>query len=521
MIFQFGGFRLDTERLELRRDNTPVAVEPQVFDLLRLLIENRDRIVSRDEFLEAVWNGRIVSEATLSSRMNAVRRAVGDDGKRQDVIRTLPRRGFRFIQPVTAGVDTSEPGDGRDTVLDALPLPQADKPSIAVLPFTNLSADPEQAYFADGIAEDIITALSRFHWFSVIARNASFIYRGAAVDLRQVADELGVHFVLEGSVRKVGERVRITAQLIEAPSGRQVWADRFDRDLHDIFAVQDEITESIAGAAAPSFVTAEARRIERKAPESFDAWDFTIRGNWHLWRLDKDNLSEARRNFEAAIDLDPGNSMALAGLALACSWQVVWGWAENADAARDLADESAQRAVAADEHDAWAHAVLSTVQVHRRRLDAAARAARRALELNPNLAFAELALGAALAWSGEYDATMEHTRKARQLSPRDPAHAWFTLMGICAAFVVGRYEEQVEMAQKMTEAAPDHPAGWRLLAAGYGLLGRQAEAQAAVKGLLRVVPHFTIELARTSTTGIQEKDLERLLDGLRKAGVPE
>ena len=232
-------------------------------------------------------------------------------------------------------------------------------------------------------------------------------------------------------------------------------------------------------------------------------------------------MVEARKLFQAANELDPNNVLALSGMALAFSWEVVWGWAEDPDAMRDLADETARRAVAADEHDAWAHASLSTVNLHRRRLDAAARTARRALELNPNLAAAEFALAGALAWSGDYDATMEHVDKAERLSPRDPAHAWFTLQRVCAAFVVGRYEEQVEWAEKMTEAAPDHPAGWRFLAAGYGLLGRPAEARAAARGLLRVVPHFTIELARTSTTGIQDKDLERLLDGLRKAGIPE
>ncbi len=384
-----------------------------------------------------------------------------------------------------------------------------------------MSGDPEQEYFADGIAEDIITALSRFSWFFVIARNSSFTYKGEAVDVQRVARELGVQYVLEGSVRKAGKRVRITAQLIDGMTGNHVWAERYDRELEDIFAVQDEITSVITGAVAPSFVTAEARRIERKAPENFDAWDYAIRGNWHLWHLGKEHLAEARKLFQAAMELDPKNVLALSGLALACSLEVVWGWAEDPDANRDLADETAQRAVAADEHDAWAHASLSHVSIHRRRLDDAKRAARRALELNPNLANAEFALAGASAWSGEYDATMEHVDKAERLSPRDPAHAFFTLQRAIVAFVVGRYEEQVEWAEKMTEAAPDHPSGWRMLAAGNGLLGRQAEAQAAVKGLLRVVPHFSIELARTSIPGIQDMDLERLLEGLRKAGLPE
>jgi TolB-like protein/Tfp pilus assembly protein PilF len=400
------------------------------------------------------------------------------------------------------------------------PLPLPDKPSIAVLAFENMSGDPEQEYFADGIAEDIITALSRFGWFFVIARNSSFSYKGEAVDVQRISRELGVQYVLEGSVRKAGNRVRITAQLIDATTGNHIWAERYDRELEDIFAVQDEITSTIAGAVAPSFVGAEARRIERKAPKNLHAWDYAIRGNWNLWHLDMEHLAEARRLFEAAIDLDRKNVLALSGMALACSWQVVWGWAEDPDAMRELADEMAQRAVAADEHDAWAQASLSTVHLHRRRLDAAARAALRAIELNPNLAVAEFTYGAAMAWKGDYEATREHTDKAVRLSPRDPAHAWFMLNRVVVAFVDGRYEEQVERAEKMTEAAPDHPGGWRMLAAGNGLLGRKTEAEAAVKGLLRVVPHMNLELCRASVTGIREQDLERLLEGLRKAGLP-
>ena len=213
--------------------------------------------------------------------------------------------------------------------------------------------------------------------------------------------------------------------------------------------------------------------------------------------------------------------MALGGLALACSWQVVWGWAENPDETRDLASRMARQAVVANEFDAWAHFAQGQVFLHRRRLEEAERAASRALELNPNFASAQAVLSSIYSWMGKYDAAIEAVEKAERLNPRDPSHPWYALTRITAAFVVGRYEEQVEWSQKMTEEAPDHPAGWRFLAAGYGSLGRQAEAQEACRGLLRVVPHYTIELARTSATGVREEDLERLLDGLRKAGVPE
>src|SRR6516164_4116422 len=234
MPFAFGEHVLDVERRELRRGGDPVAVEPQVFDLIVYLVQNRDRVVTKDELLDAVWGGRIVSESALTARINAVRRAVGDSGEAQAVIRTIQRRGFRFIAEVR---EEGAPATMRDApALEAAALALPDKPSIAVLLFLNLSGDPDQEYFADGMIEEIITALSRIRWLFVIARNLSFTYKGRSVDVKQVRRELGVRYVLEGSVRKAANRVRITAQLIEAATGTHVWAERYDRSLDDIFA---------------------------------------------------------------------------------------------------------------------------------------------------------------------------------------------------------------------------------------------------------------------------------------------
>lgn len=435
----------------------------------------------------------------------------------------LGRQEFENIaEPVHAfSVNLSEAARRLDETEIPTSFAPVDKPSIAVLPFADMSGDPDREYFADGVAEDIITALSRFHWLFVIARNSSFIHRGEAVDVGQVARKLGVDNVLEGSVRKAGSRVRITAQLVEAITGSVVWAGSYDRDQHDIFAVQDEITESIAGFVAPSFVSAEARRLERKAPESFDAWNHAIRGNWHLWRGDRDNVSKARGDFHAAINLDPDNAMALCGLALACSLQAKHDWAGQADKTRDLAYRTARQAVADNALDAWAHYALGQVCFDGQRLDEAEREIRRALELNPNLAVAQRVLSETCAWLGQYDAAIENFEKAARRDPGYHAHPLALLPRVYAPFVVGRYEEQVEWARKLTEAAPHNPAGWRFLAAGYGLLGRQDQAGAAVQGMLRIYPGFTIESIRTASTGMPEADLERLLDGLRKAGLPE
>lgn len=510
--YRFSGFSFDTDSLELTGDSGPVPLEPQVFQLLQFLIENRDRVVSKDEIIDAVWDGRIVSDTALNTRIAAVRRALGDDGKTQAIIRTFPRRGFRFVAALSESEKPADTGQ---------PLQLPDKPSIAVLPFNNLSGDPEQEYFADGIAEDIITALSRFGWFFVIARNSSFSYKGTSPDIRRIAQELGVQYVLEGSVRKAANRVRVTAQLIDALTGRHIWAERYDRELTDIFGVQDEITSAITGAVAPSFVSAEARRVERKVPESFDAWDYAIRGNWHLWRLGKEHLTEAKRLFQAAIELDPRSSMALSGLAMVYSFEVVWGWTTDPAKSRDLADEMAQRAVAADNTDAWAQAMIGNVLLHKRQNADSIAACRRALDLNPNLALAESLLALGHGWSGDYDDAVLHADRAARLSPRDPTQAWCHLARIAAAFVTGRYNEQVEWARKITAAVPDHPSGWRMLAVGCAYLDRMEEAQAAIQQLLRLVPHITIDQIRTFTPGVRPHDIDRFLEGLRKAGLPE
>ncbi|HEV2977643.1 MAG TPA: winged helix-turn-helix domain-containing protein, partial [Casimicrobiaceae bacterium] len=251
MKYLFANQVLDTDRRELTRGSRPVAVEPQVFDLLVHLVENRDHVVSKDDLIASVWGGRIVSDSTLTTRINAARRAVGDSGEKQKLIRTIARKGLRFVatvhiqpegaEPAPAAVRTSE--DTRDRSRPAPPLP--DRPAIAVLPFTNMTGDPGQEYFSDGISEEVITALSKLRWFFVIARNSSFIYKGKSVHMKQVAEELGVGYVVEGSVRRDGDRVRITAQLNDASTGSHIWAERYDRELADVFAVQDEITEAI------------------------------------------------------------------------------------------------------------------------------------------------------------------------------------------------------------------------------------------------------------------------------------
>src|SRR5882757_9003160 len=295
--FHFSDHVLDAGLRELTRGGQTIPVEPQVFDLLIYLVQNRDRVVSKDDLIERIWDGRIVSESTLTSRINAARKAVGDTGKHQALIRTIARKGFRFVGEVrdalapgaANGAHAPQGAPAADAATSA--LPPLDRPAIAVLPFTNISGEPEQEYFSEGISEDIITALSKLRWFYVIARNSSFVYKQKSVHHQQIGEELGVGYVVEGSVRKDGNRVRITAQLSDVTTGIHIWSEHYDRSLADVFAVQDEITQAVVAAIEPQLYAAENFRAQRKAPDSMDAWDLVMRALSHYWRVTRqDNV---------------------------------------------------------------------------------------------------------------------------------------------------------------------------------------------------------------------------------------
>ena len=289
MRYLFEDCALDMNRRELRRGPMLLAIEPQVFDLLAHLIRHRDRVVSKDDLLETIWQGRVVSESALFNRINAARKAIGDTGERQRLIKTLPRKGLRFV------------GEVREETMEALPLP--DRPSIAVLPFTDMSGDPGKEYFADGISEDLVTGLARIRWLFVIARNSAFVYKHRAVDVKQVSRELGVRYVLEGSVRRAGKRLRITAQLVDATTGGHLWAECYDRELGDIFALQDEITRSVAAAIEPRLLVAEGSRVLARSPEHLGAWDLVAQAHAHFWRLTRADYEAAVKPLQQAVEL--------------------------------------------------------------------------------------------------------------------------------------------------------------------------------------------------------------------------
>jgi TolB-like protein len=328
--FLFEDYTLDIERRELRRGAQQIAVEPQVFDLLVYLVRNRERVVTKDDLLEAVWSGRFVSESNLTTRINAARKAVGDSGQEQRLIRTVARKGVRFVGLVTSTAENA--GDVPvSTAATQMALSIPDKPSIAVLPFKNMSGDPDQEYFADGVVEEIITALSRFRQLFVIARNSTFTYKGRAVDVKQVSLELGVRYALEGSVRKSANQVRISAQLIDATTAAHLWADRFDGGMDDIFDLQDRVTASVVNAIAPALQQAELERAKRKPTENLDAYDYFLRAmaNFHRWT--REATCETLRLCHKAIQLDPDFALAYAVAGFCYVARKMNGWMTDRD----------------------------------------------------------------------------------------------------------------------------------------------------------------------------------------------
>ena len=527
MPFQFEDFVLDAERRELRRAGMLVAVEPQVFDLINYLIRNRNHVVTRDDLFDAVWNGRVVSESTLASRINAARRALNDSGDEQRLIRTVARKGLRFVGTVK---DAKQPDDGAaaaspvaPTIEEAggakrLALPLPDRPAIAVLPFTNLSGEPQQEYFSDGISEDIIAALSKLRWFFVIARNSSFIYKGKAVHMKQVAEELGVRYVVEGSVRKEGDRVRITAQLNDAATGSHLWAERYDRELADVFAVQDEITENIVAAIEPKLYAAENFHAQRKPPDSMDAWDLVMRALSHYWRVTRLDNVVAQALLEKAIAIDPNYGQALGVLATSYMFTAHMGWMDMT-AAMPLAERAALAAIRADSEDPWAHNALGHVHLFARRFDDSLAAFEGALRLNPNFALAQGYYGLSLSYSGRWRDADKAARRALRLSPRDPYSGVFSGIAAYAQFLGGDYEEAMRLAREALRQRGDFVGAHRVLTAAAAMAGHLDVARAALQELRRAQPNVSLAWLANHMPIKKDADRERYLQGFRRAGL--
>jgi TolB-like protein/Flp pilus assembly protein TadD len=402
---------------------------------------------------------------------------------------------------------------------NAPPLPG--KPSIAVLPFDNLSGDKEQEYFADGITEDIITGLSTMRWLFVIARNSSFTYKGQAVDVKQVGKDLGMRYVLEGSVRKAGQRVRVTAQLIEADSGSHVWADRFDGTIEDIFELQDELTAKIVGALGPEMTMAEIDLRRNKTPANFDAWDFYLRALPHFYAITELNFENAVALLQQSIAMDPNFSNAYALLGYCHSHAALHGWSGRRRDNVETALQYAQKAVALDPLNPLGYAALAEIYHVRGPMDEAIAAAERALELEPNNAKYWRHLSSALGFAGRPDEALAAAENAERGSPRDPEHFHVVLARASACFVAGRLDDALRAAKQAACLQPNFYACHAFTAASAGLLGKEDEAKAAAQSLLKLVPRFSFAAMRRNPMFERAADLERMIEGFRLAGLPE
>jgi TolB-like protein/Tfp pilus assembly protein PilF len=515
--FLFAGHTLDTDTRELRRGDKRIAVQPQVFDLLTYLVQNRERVVSKDDLLAALWGGRLVADSTLATHINAARKAVGDSGDEQRLIRTIARKGIRFVGDVHFRPTAREAAATASPVVARPAMPPSERPAIAVLPFLNLSGEPAQEYFSDGISEDIITALSKLRWFFVVARNSSFSYKGKAVNLKQVAAELGVGYVLEGSVRKEGERVRITAQLIDVATGSHIWAERYDRELADVFTVQDEITDSIVAAIEPKLYAAESFRARRKAPENLDAWDLVMRALWYFWRVTRADNLLAQDLLEQAIALDPAYAQAHAVLAVSHTFGARMGW-EDVATATTITERAALEALRADQEDPWANLALACAHAYRGRIDSALASFEAALRLNPNFSLAQGFYGLVLSWVGRWREGAEAARRAMRLSPRDPLSAIYYGIAAYAAFVEGDYAEAIVLARKGIRERGDFAGGWRVLVAAAGMAGEIELARDTLRDLRRVQPNISLAWV-VGELPLPQDEREHFLEGLRRAGL--
>ncbi len=516
MLYLFNDFTLDPDRRELRRGEQSVAVEPQVFDLLEFLVRNRDHVVSRDDVLEAVWHGRIVSDATLSSRISAARSAIGDTGEEQRLIKTIARKGLRFVGEVREESGTAESAAGRPLV------PPATGPAIAVLPFTNMSGDPEQDYFADGMVEDIITALSRCSGIIVIARNSTFIYKGRAVDVREVGRELGVAYVLEGSVRRAGSRLRITGQLIDAVTGGHLWADRFDGEASEVFALQDDITERVVAAIEPTLELAESERRRAMPPDALDAYELLLRASSLRDTFTADSLKDAVGCLEQALAIDPAYAPAMAAAAYCHALRHFQGWLARDDDYRDKAVALAWRATELAPVDAqvlWmaAFAIWNMAD----EIAPARELFRHSLAINPNSAMALVLAGWIEAMAGNQAGGRELIMRAQRLNPRDP-RGWFAsgAMAICAV-ADANFADAMLWADKALAQNRRFAVALRVLIVALVKTGALPRAAQVAQELLAVEPELTVSGFRSRIPFPVASMAETYAECLRAAGVPE
>lgn len=517
MQYHFEDFVLNADRRELSRGTEMIEMGPQVFDLLIYLVQNRARVITKDDMINAVWQGRIVSESTLTSHINAVRKAIGDTGDEQRLVRTIARKGYRFIGDIQE-VEAAEKAEAIQQNGSGLVVP--DRPSIAVLPFLNLSGDPSQDYFVDGVVDDIISVLSRMRWLFVIARNSSFTYKGRPVDVKQVGRELGVRYVLEGSVRKAANRVRITGQLVDAGTGESLWAERFESTLDDLFDLQDEMAASTVGALAPHLERAEIERARQKPTESLDAYDCYLRGMWRFRQVSKSAIDEALVLFYQAIERDPEFASAHAMAAWCHSLRKINRWTSNFEQETTEGRRLVRRAVELGQDDADALAASVHALVHLTRdLDGSIAVVDRALMLNPNLAACWFVGGFVRIWRGEPDEGITRIAHAMRLNPLSPEMHQMEVGIALAHLLTGRIADALIWVEKASRHMSGRAFPISVLAAVYARAGLSSEAGVAIGQLRQLDPALRLSDLGSWLPFQRSQDLETFVDALREAGL--
>ena len=505
--YRFGNFVLDTARGALLSiAGEEISLRPKSFALLRLLVESAGRLLSREAINQTIWANVIVTDDAITQCIREIRRALGDDA--QCWIKTVPRRGVIFAGDVTPYSEIPEPQA----------IPAIDKPSVAVLPFANLSGDADQEYFSEGIANDIITRLSRSPSLFVIARNSSFSYRDRTIDVKQIGHELGVRYLVDGSVSREDARVRVHARLISAVTRAHFWAERYDRELPGLFAIQDEIAAAVAAAVLPAMSVAEQQRALHLPTHQLGAWEAYQRGLWHMSKFGGGDVKLARGFFEQAIEMDKTLVAARSHLAMIYIEEGYIYATRSPAEAIDLAESTASTAIEHDPGDAEAQATTAFAAMIKGSDANIAGRLRLARESNPNSPWVNGLYGAFLAWRGRPAEGRKYLRLALRLSPRDPRNAWFWHQIVVSYYFERAYTKAAETARRAIALHHGYPQPHRWLAAALGQLGESTEAREALDRAKRA-SHAGFELYVVERPAwFRPEQHEHLLDGLRKAG---
>ena len=517
MQYNFEGFSLDTANYELSQHGQSIQAEPQVIEILAFLVENAGKMVSKEQIHAKIWAGRYVSESALSSRIKTLRQILGDDGRTQKYIRTIHKKGFRFV----AQLDDS--GSNQSPALDkALEKNEAaiSHPRILVLPFQNLSNQQEQEYFADGISTDIITMLSKHKWLEVIARNTSFGFKHQPVQVAELSEELKLNYVVEGSVQKASNRIRISCHLIDAKAGLQIWAEKYDRELSDVFALQDEITETICSRLEPEIGFAERNKVLMARPASMQAWDCYHLGIYHFFKFTGDDNLEAQRLLKQCQSLDENFGEAYAWWAYALILGMVYWQTAPSQSLLDEALKACDKALALDRQNATFYALRARVKLARCEYQGAITENNLAIALNPTFAAAHCGLGDSLAYEGRYDESMSSFKKAMMLSPNDPQMWAFLTYGALVCIFREDYLQALTWCDQAVSIPNCQYWTWAHKAVALAYMGESAAAQRVVKELLEKMPGFSLAFARQKLFYLKRSEQkETYLSGLRLAGI--